>query len=123
MSEPNVFILYVDNPRASAAFYARLLDKPAVETSDTFALFALESGAKLGLWSRHTVEPAAAATGGGGEISFALRDRDAVQALHKTWIQRGLAVLQPPTEMDFGYTFVALDPDNHRLRVYAPAVS
>jgi hypothetical protein len=23
--------------------------------------------------------------------------------------------------MDFGYTFVALDPDGHRLRVYAPA--
>ena len=23
-----------------------------------------------------------------------------------------------PTDMDFGRTFVALDPDNHRLRVY-----
>jgi hypothetical protein len=22
--------------------------------------------------------------------------------------------------MDFGYTFVALDPDKHRLRVFAP---
>jgi hypothetical protein len=26
-----------------------------------------------------------------------------------------------PTKMDFGTTFVALDPDGHRLRVFAPA--
>jgi hypothetical protein len=26
---------------------------------------------------------------------------------------------QTPTEMDFGTTFVALDPDGHRLRVFA----
>jgi hypothetical protein len=25
--------------------------------------------------------------------------------------------------MDFGRTFVALDPDGHRLRVFAPAAS
>jgi hypothetical protein len=26
-------------------------------------------------------------------------------------------MLQAPADMDFGRTFVALDPDNHRLRV------
>ena len=30
----------------------------------------------------------------------------------------GLKILQTPTDLDFGRTFVALDPDNHRLRVY-----
>jgi predicted enzyme related to lactoylglutathione lyase len=32
-------------------------------------------------------------------------------------------VAQPPTRMDFGFTFLALDPDGHRLRVFAPAAS
>ena len=28
-----------------------------------------------------------------------------------------------PTDMEFGRTFVALDPDGHRLRVFAPAAA
>ncbi len=56
MQHPNFFILYVNDPLASAAFYAQLLGRPAIET---------------------------------------------------------------PTQMDFGYTFVATDPDAHRLRVFA----
>jgi predicted enzyme related to lactoylglutathione lyase len=32
----------------------------------------------------------------------------------------GVAIAQKPVEMDFGYTFTALDPDGHRLRVFAP---
>ena len=61
MPIPNFTILYVDNPPASADFYAGLLGQQPVETSPTFALFALPSGLMLGLWSRHTVEPAATA--------------------------------------------------------------
>jgi hypothetical protein len=32
-------------------------------------------------------------------------------------------VTQAPVEMDFGYTFVMPDPDQHRLRVYASNAS
>lgn len=120
MPAPNFLILYVDNPAASAAFYADLLERPAVEASPTFALFALESGVMLGLWSRHTVAPAPAAAGGGAELAFALDSDAAVDALHRQWSARGLVIAQPPTRMDFGHTFVALDPDGHRLRVFAP---
>ena len=42
---------------------------------------------------------------------------------HATWVAKGLAVIQTPTDMDFGHTFVALDPDGHRLRVFAPSAS
>ena len=35
--------------------------------------------------------------------------------------KRGIEILQKPTRMDFGFTFVGLDPDGHRLRVFAPA--
>jgi hypothetical protein len=28
--------------------------------------------------------------------------------------------VQSPIAMDFGFTFTAVDPDGHRLRVFAP---
>ncbi|MEN5089385.1 VOC family protein [Pseudomonas protegens] len=111
------FLLYVDSPTASAEFYSRLLDKPPVESSPTFALFILDSGIKLGLWSRHTVEPSAQATGGGGELGWAVDSREAVDELHHHWQVLDMTIAQPPTQMDFGYTLLALDPDGHRLRV------
>ena len=121
MPIPNFIILYVDNPPASADFYAGLLGQQPVETSPTFALFALASGLMLGLWSRHTVEPAATAAGGGAEVAFTVDHAGTVDAVHGDWLSRGLKVLQPPVDLDFGRTFVALDPDGHRLRVFAPA--
>lgn len=120
MADPNFILLYVKSPAASAAFYAGLLGKPPVEASATFAMFALESGVMLGLWAAHTVQPPATAPGG-GEIAFSVSDAGAVRALHEAWQARGLPVVQPLTDMDFGHTFVALDPDGHRLRVFAPA--
>ncbi|MER9329108.1 VOC family protein [Mesorhizobium sp. M0488] len=118
MTSPNFVILYVDQPERSGAFYSALLEREPVESSPTFVLFVLDAGFKLGLWSRHTVEPAAAGTGGGAELVFQLDTPDAVDAAHADWSGRGLKILQTPTDMDFGRTFVALDPDNHRLRVY-----
>lgn len=118
MPDLSFVILYVDSPTASAAFYADLLGRSPVEASPTFAMFSLPSGVDIGLWSRHTVEPAAAAAGGGAELAFTADDVDAV---HADWAGRGLSIAQPPTELNFGRTFVALDPDGHRLRVFAPA--
>ena len=78
----------------------------------------------LGLWSKHTVEPHATIIGdgqlgGGGEVAFRVSDDETVNTIHDEWIRRGLAIVQEPTKMDFGYTFVAKDPDGHRLRVFA----
>jgi catechol 2,3-dioxygenase-like lactoylglutathione lyase family enzyme len=123
MPDPNFVILYVDSPPASAAFYADLLGRPPVESSPTFAMFALASGVMLGLWARQTVLPAATGPAGSGELAFALGDADAVRAVHADWSKRGLKIAQAPTDMDFGHTFVALDPDGHRLRVFVPAAA
>ncbi|MBU6961261.1 VOC family protein [Pseudomonas sp. CVAP len=119
MNAQHYLLLYVDSPATSANFYSRLLDKPPVELQPTFALFILDSGLKLGLWSRHTVEPAAEAAGGGGELGFSVADEQAVDTLYAAWTAQGLRIAQEPIELDFGYTFVALDPDGHRLRVFA----
>ncbi|WP_277425783.1 hypothetical protein [Lysobacter enzymogenes] len=41
--------------------------------------------------------------------------------MHADWRGRGWPIVQAPVELDFGRTFVALDPDGHRLRVFSPA--
>ncbi|MDU1672037.1 MAG: drug:proton antiporter, partial [Bradyrhizobium sp.] len=64
MPDFSFLILYVDNPPSSATFYAGLLGSPIVEQSPTFAMLPLREGVMLGLWSRHTVEPAAAGAAG-----------------------------------------------------------
>lgn len=120
MSHPNFVILYVADPVASAGFYTRLLGQAPVEASPTFAMFALESGVMLGLWARTGVEPAAHQTGGGAELAFALGGDAEVDACHERWRALGLPITLAPKRMDFGYTFVANDPDGHRLRVFAP---
>lgn len=122
MSHPDFILLYVDHVQTSARFYSRLFDCLPVESSDNFALFILKSGLKLGLWTRQAVEPTAQLTGGGGELVIQEADNAAVDACHTHWQRLGLTILQAPVQMDFGYTFVALDPDNHRLRVYCPGV-
>jgi catechol 2,3-dioxygenase-like lactoylglutathione lyase family enzyme len=121
MPQPNFMLLYVDSPHASARFYAGLLGCEPVETSPTFVLFALKSGLKLGLWARHLVEPAVSAAPGAAEIAIPVEGPAAVDSTHAAWQARGLHIIQAPTDMDFGQTFVALDPDGHRLRVFAPS--
>ena len=120
MPDARLVILYVEDPLKSAAFYSDLFGRTPLESSPTFAMIALTEAMMLGLWSRHTVEPAAAAIGGGGEIAFVVGAGAEVDAVHADWQGRGLAIAQAPVDLDFGRTFVALDPDGHRIRVFAP---
>ena len=119
MIHPNSTLLYVDNPPVSTEFYRNLFGVEPVEASATFAMFVLSTGMKLGLWSRHTVEPKASTAGGGGEIAFRVDGDAVVDTTFADWKAKNIAILQPPAKMDFGYTFTASDPDGHRLRVYA----
>jgi len=116
-------LLYVENPPASATFYADLLGHPVVDSSPTFAMLPLTDGVMLGLWSRRNVEPAAAGQAGASEVAFTVEDTAAVTATFADWKKRGLTILQEPVQMDFGHTFVAADPDGHRLRVFVPGAA
>ena len=120
MQEPTYILLYVEKMSASEAFYTDFLGRKPVESSPTFSMFVLDNGVKLGLWRHDTVEPASCVLGGGAELAIAVADADAVRKTHEDWRRRDLTIAQTPTAMDFGYTFVALDPDGHRLRVFAP---
>lgn len=117
MTQFDLTILYVADAAASAAFYAGLFERAPVEASPNFAMFVMPSGARLGLWSRHDVKPVVTAATGAGEIVFHVKDAAALAARHADWRVRGLTIAQAPVELDFGATFVALDPDGNRLRV------
>lgn len=121
MPPSQIVLLYVADPATSAAFYEPLLGSRPVEQAPTFAMFVLPSGLGLGLWRRTGVEPAADAPPGGSEIGFRVDTPAEVDETHASWAGHGARIAQPPTEMDFGRTFLALDPDGHRLRVYAAA--
>lgn len=123
MTEPNMTILYVNNPTISATFYQNLLGYAPIESSPTFAMFALKSGIMLGLWGKKGVEPAPTSANGASELVFTLENHPKVDQVHKEWKKNGLKIIQSPTTMDFGYTFVATDPDGHRLRVFTPVQS
>src|ERR1700712_889138 len=121
MSDVNFILLYVEDVARSAAFYSRLLDKPIPEESPTFAMIPVAQSLMLGLWRRSEVAPAAQGGPGAAEIAVALPGDAAVDAAHADWTAKGARIAQTPTRMDFGYTFVALDPDGHRIRAFAPA--
>lgn len=108
-------ILFVEDPIKSAAFYSELFEQKPLEESPTFALFGLPNGTQLGLWSKFTAEPKVQITGGGSEIAFSVENVDNV---YEKWQSLNTPMAQTPTDMDFGRTFVALDPDGHRIRVY-----
>jgi catechol 2,3-dioxygenase-like lactoylglutathione lyase family enzyme len=121
MNAPSFILLYVREPAASVAFYENLLGRPAVESSTNFAMFAFDNGLKLGLWRDGDVAPKPTAPPGAAEIIFPFDDDKAVDSACADWRERGVRIAQEPTAMDFGYTFVALDPDGHRLRGFAPS--
>jgi len=114
-------ILYVADPLASAAFYARLFGHDPVERSPTFCMLPLGGGAMLGLWVRDGVRPLPDGSPGGSELAYTVDDGPSVDRLHADWSGQGITILEPPTDHDFGRSFVVADPDGHRLRVFAPA--
>ncbi len=119
MADISFILIYVEDVAASEAFYAKVLGRPALESSPTFAMLPAAPGVRLGLWRRDGVAPAANAPGG-GEIAFTVENQAAVEETIARWQALGARIVQPPTQMDFGFTATALDPDGHRLRVFAP---
>ncbi|WP_159564191.1 VOC family protein [Budvicia diplopodorum] len=119
MSQPSLFILYVDNPTASKDFYQELLGLTVVESSPTFVMFSLSSGAMMALWSKHTVEPKVGQITASGEYAISVESDSIVDEYHQRWSSKGITIIQQPQHKECGYTFTATDPDGHRLRVFS----
>ena len=119
--DPIYTLLYVAHVPTSVTFYRDLFAKEPVHTSDGFGMFMLENGTAWAVWKRGDVLPEATAQPGAAEYCLAVESREALDALAADWTERGIPVVQEPVELDFGYTFTALDPDGHRLRPFVPA--
>lgn len=108
-------LLFVTNPPKSAEFYQQLFGLKPVEISPTFAMFPLANGTMLGLWSKYTAEPLVSVPAGAMDLCFPVDD---VDAMYEQLGAKQVTIVQKPTDMDFGRTFVLLDPDGHRIRIY-----
>ena len=120
MTSPNLIILYVRDPAESASFYKDILGREPAVAAPNFVAFPLDGGFTLGLWRRSNVEPQPSAIGNRGEIAFMVPGDNGVAKQYDDWRKRGLPIAQELVDLDFGPTFVVLDPDGHRLRVCEP---
>jgi hypothetical protein len=84
-------------------------------------LFELAPDLRLGLWARHDVQPAPRGVADTGELAMVVGSNEEVEALCADRKRKGVTILQEPVTKDFGLTFLAADPDGHRLRVFCPS--
>lgn len=117
--QPTSLIIYAESVDVSTDFYRDVLNSNPIERFDGFSVFILSEGITLGIQSKSGITPKPEDSFGGFEISASNADRETVDYLYAEWVKKGVRIEMAPTELDFGYTFVALDPDGHRLRVCA----
>ncbi|WP_314417257.1 VOC family protein [Pseudescherichia vulneris] len=120
MIMPNLLILYVASPPASSAFYETLFEKAPDIVLPSWAAFSFANGVNLGLWSTQANDFVSQGNGNRTELSFLVKDRQTVEATYARWVKLGINIEEAPKDAVFGRTFVALDPDGHRLRVCIP---
>ena len=116
------FILYVADPRRSAAFYSRVLaSEPRLEVPG-MTEFVLPGGAILGLMPEGGIrkllgpvlpDPSAARGVPRAELYLVVADPD---AYHQRALASGATELSPLLDRDWGHAAsYALDPDGHVL--------
>jgi hypothetical protein len=104
----------------SAEFYARLLDCKLLGSLPKFVMF--EVSPDLRAWARPPSRLACAGSAADtGELAMAVATNEEVEALCADRKSKGATILPEPVTKDFGLTFLATDPDRHRLRVFCPA--
>ena len=116
----HMILLYVSNPLNSLKFYETILGTKAIDQAPSFAMLPFNDATILGLWIENGVKPTASAKAGATELGFHVEDRAAVDSTFDRWKSEGVAMVLDPAKLDFGYTFVGVDPDGHRLRVFTP---
>ena len=121
MSDVSFILVYVERRRRQRSVLRVDSGRGAIESSPTFAMLPAAPGLMLGLWKRDGVKPPAAEAS--GEIAITAANDAEVDRLLAEWRAQGVAIAQAPAAMDFGYNFLALDPDGRRLRVFAPGAN
>lgn len=120
MRLPNQFLIYVSDTASSAAFYSELFGMQAQMLSHRYAIFDLGCGIVLALWGRKT-RTADATPSPTFEVGILVDGGSTqIRQIYTEWRDKGVEMLEEPSEDVFGLTFVAADLDGNRIRV-APA--
>lgn len=119
MTASQLLVLYVENLANSLDFYTRARNARVLESSPQFAMLESPDSGRFALWNRAAVVPPVDVTSGAMELVFMVDSPAMVDSLYSSWKAQGARVLQEPTALEFGYSFMVLDPDGHRLRVLA----
>lgn len=117
---PNLLLFYVQDPLVSAAFYEKIFQIKPAASYPTYVAFSFESGFTFSLWSLQAENFASGGKGHRSELAFMVPNEKEVRELYNKWEKLGVKIEQDLHEATFGLTFVALDPDNHRIRVCIP---
>src|SRR5690242_3645233 len=112
---PNLLLFYVEDPLKSGSFYERIFSIKPVASFPTYVAFTFENGLAFSLWSFHAKNFVSGGTGHRSELSFLVENEEIVRELHKQWEKLNITIEQDLHEAAFGLTFVALDPDGHRI--------
>lgn len=116
--DPTLIIFYVDSLEKSLVFYAELLGAKPIHAELDYAMFLLKPELRLGLWAKKTVQPTPTNNPGAAELVFQVNDAKEIDQLYENAHRKHFSILQSPTQMDFGYTFVIADINGHRIRFY-----
>lgn len=117
---PNLVLFYVKDPIASQKFYENIFMQKPVAAFPTYVAFQFENGFSFSLWSTQAKDFVSDGQGNRSELAFMVSDEAQVRRLHDKWISQGIKIEQELKKAVFGLTFVALDPDGHRIRVCIP---
>ncbi len=120
MPNPNLVLFYVKNPLESASFYEKVFEQKPVAAFPTYVAFSFSSGLTFSLWSTQAKNFVSCGSGNRSELAFMVSDEDEVRRLCDLWKKNGISIEQDLHKAVFGLTFVALDPDGHRIRVCIP---
>lgn len=120
MLTPNLMLLYVKNPQESELFYEKIFKTKAVASFPTYVAFRFANGLTVSLWSMQADNFVSGGKGHRFELSFMVPNEDQIRTLRNEWKELSVHIEQDLHEAVFGLTFVALDPDGHRIRVCIP---
>jgi catechol 2,3-dioxygenase-like lactoylglutathione lyase family enzyme len=120
MLTPNLLLFYVNNPIESSIFYEKIFKIKPVASFPTYVAFSFANGLTFGLWSTQANNFVSGGQGHLSELAFLVPNEAEVRTLRSEWHHAGVPIEQDLHEAVFGLTFVALDPDGHRIRVCIP---
>ncbi|GLR04082.1 glyoxalase [Vibrio hyugaensis] len=112
------FVLHVTDINASKDFYAQTFQCEPKVLSPTFVALDFASNVSITLKQSSALTLSSDVTDGGTELSIPVADKSTFDARFEEWRAQGVEFAQQPEESVFGWNFVTLDPDGHRVRVF-----